>query len=152
MCKYCTNQFVLAGYNDLATKYPEVAASWHPTLNGDITPDQVTASGTRQERWWVCEVGHEYQRDVSSRVLGYTCQFCSGRAVLPGYNDLATSRPDWTADWDDSANRGVRPTDITDSCMRRYWWKCSACGAVNQESPHRLSRRAVQCPECRRQS
>lgn len=150
--RWDASKAVQYGWSLAVMEQPKVAASWHPTLNGELTPAQILASGKKPERWWICEAGHEYQRGVSSRVRGYTCRYCSGRASLPGHNDLTTSRPDWMADWDDAANRGVRPTNITDSCMRRYWWKCSICGALSQESPHRRSRRAVLCPECRQQS
>ena len=33
-CPYCTGRKALAGFNDLATVEPQVAAQWHPTLNG----------------------------------------------------------------------------------------------------------------------
>ena len=42
-CPYCTNRKVLAGFNDLATLEPAVAKEWHPTLNGALTPEMVTA-------------------------------------------------------------------------------------------------------------
>lgn len=42
-CPYCSGKTALPGFNDLATLAPEVAAQWHPTLNGTLTPDQVTA-------------------------------------------------------------------------------------------------------------
>ncbi len=37
-CPYCAGRKVLAGFNDLATKDPTVAAEWDPTLNGGLTP------------------------------------------------------------------------------------------------------------------
>jgi hypothetical protein len=40
-CPYCTNNVVLAGFNDLATVNPDVAAQWHQTRNGDLTPQVV---------------------------------------------------------------------------------------------------------------
>lgn len=50
-CPYCAGKRVLAGFNDLATRYPQIAAQWHPDLNQGLTPDRVTA-GSRREVWW----------------------------------------------------------------------------------------------------
>lgn len=32
---------IIFGYNDLLTQNPELAAEWHPTKNGELTPDCV---------------------------------------------------------------------------------------------------------------
>ena len=41
-CPYCSGRRALVGFNDLATVEPDIAATWHPAKNGDLTPDQVT--------------------------------------------------------------------------------------------------------------
>ena len=46
--------------------FPMLAREWHPTLNGSLTPDNVT-HGSSKLIWWVCRRGHEYQRTVKSR-------------------------------------------------------------------------------------
>lgn len=48
---------VWPGFNDLETVEPKVAAQWHPTLNGQLTPRMVTA-GSRRKVWWQCPEGH----------------------------------------------------------------------------------------------
>lgn len=79
-CPYCTGKKVLAGFNDLATLYPLVAAQWHPALNGALTPDQVTA-GSRREVWWECPEGHVWKARVHSRTGKQKCgcPVCAGR-------------------------------------------------------------------------
>lgn len=47
-CPYCTNKKVLAGFNDLATAEPKIAAEWHPTRNGALTPGMVTAGSRKR--------------------------------------------------------------------------------------------------------
>jgi DNA-directed RNA polymerase subunit RPC12/RpoP len=37
----------------LADRLPEVAAIWHPTKNGQVTPADIN-SGSNTERWWLC--------------------------------------------------------------------------------------------------
>ena len=49
-CPYLTNDAVWVGFNDLATTHPEVVAQWHPTKNGGLTPEMVTA-GSNQLAW-----------------------------------------------------------------------------------------------------
>jgi hypothetical protein len=51
----------------LATKYPKVAAQWHPTLNGRLTPYQVFPHAEKRV-WWRCHRGHEWRALISSRV------------------------------------------------------------------------------------
>ena len=54
------------GYN-LAVLYPEIAEQWHPTKNGDLTPNDVTP-GSHKKIWWICNEGHEWDAAVSGRV------------------------------------------------------------------------------------
>ena len=58
-CPYCSGNRVLAGFNDLATRFPDVAAEWSPR-NGSLTPDQVSYGSIRKV-WWICPKGHEYE-------------------------------------------------------------------------------------------
>ena len=77
-CPYCSGKKVFVGYNDLASKYPEIAKQWHPTKNGDLQPDMFTwCSGKRV--WWLCPVcGYEWQTIISNRTnKGTGCPECS---------------------------------------------------------------------------
>eukprot|EP00128_Syssomonas_multiformis_P003581 Colp12_sorted_trinity150504_noHs@23029 len=58
--------------NSLLAKYPLVAAEWHPTKNGDLTPDNM-APGSAKKVWWQCKAGHEWDARVSSRSRAKTC-------------------------------------------------------------------------------
>ena len=63
---------VLIGINDLATTHPDYAKEWHPTLNGDHTPQKVKA-GSHTSVYWKCpkcgygENGEWYQ-DIHVRI------------------------------------------------------------------------------------
>lgn len=51
------HNLVLAGYNDLASRFPEIAAEWSDR-NLPLTPDKVTVfKNTRV--WWKCSLVHE---------------------------------------------------------------------------------------------
>ena len=51
-CPYLTNDVVWPGYNDLATRNPELAEQWHPAKNKGVTPDNVFANSTKWG-WWI---------------------------------------------------------------------------------------------------
>lgn len=79
-CPYCSNRKVLAGFNDLATLEPEIAAQWHPTLNGELLPTQVTAGSSRRI-WWFCSEGHVWRTSVANRTNAKKrtgCPVCAG--------------------------------------------------------------------------
>ena len=76
-CPYCIGKKVQPGENDLATAFPEIAAQWHPTKNGALTPEQVTPNSNRKV-WWRYGKGHEWLARVSARTEGSGCPYCSG--------------------------------------------------------------------------
>jgi len=97
-CPFCSGQKVLKGFNDLQTKFPDIAAEaygWDP---------QIVSAGTQQKKDWKCKEGHIYSASVENRSrAGSGCPFCSGRKVINGLNDLQTKFPDIAAEaygWD----------------------------------------------------
>lgn len=52
----------------LAVVNPVLSAQWHPTLNGELTPDNVTRRSTTKA-WWVCDKDntHVFQASVIYR-------------------------------------------------------------------------------------
>lgn len=83
-CPYCTNRKVLPGFNDLATLQPRVAAEWHPTLNGSLTPQDVTC-GSAKKVWWQCSgCGYEWKAIIFSRAGSQRCgcPACAGKVKV----------------------------------------------------------------------
>ena len=108
-CPYCSTRRLQPGVNDFATRFPDIAAQWHPTKNGAFQPDQV-APGSHRKAWWRCEAGHEWQASVTSRTSGGSgCPVCAGRLVLPGVNDFASAFPALAAQWHPTKNNALRP-------------------------------------------
>ena len=127
-CPVCTGKAVVAGDNDLASRYPEIAAEWHPTRNGKLRPEAVTEQSNRSV-WWICPEGHEYKSLISSRVSrGSKCPYCTNRRVLPGFNDLASQLPKVAAEWHPTLNGSLTPEQVTCGSSKHAWWKCTACG------------------------
>ena len=69
-CPYCSGRKVLKGYNDLKTKFPEVAMKWHQVLNGDLTSDMVQPYSTKKV-WWIEDDGSAKLRRIDSVVSAY---------------------------------------------------------------------------------
>jgi len=55
---------------------PNLAKEWHPTKNGNTTPDMVTL-GSDFRAWWQCSTCcHEWQTSVNHRANGTGCPKC----------------------------------------------------------------------------
>ena len=130
-CPFLTGYSVWSGYNDLATKYPEVAAQWDYTRNNGLRPENVLCSSLKKV-WWRYDyvdpqTGKQFSFSWQSRIndrtiRGSGCPFISGKAVWPGYNDLATIRPDIAAQWHPEKNGELLPTMVTCSSTMKVWW------------------------------
>ena len=113
-CPYCSNKKLLVGYNDLATTHPSIAQEahgWDPTS---------LVAGSNKKMNWQCQFGHVWETQVNNRTGSRTgCPYCSSRRVMPGFNDLATTRPDLAAELVTGDG-----TDVTKSAHQRRLWKC----------------------------
>ena len=123
-CPYCSGYTLLKGFNDFATRYPELAEEWSDR-NLPLTPDMVNEK-SRKNVWWKCKTcGYEWKSLVKSRIKGTVCPVCAERAVLKGYNDLATTDQELLKEWDYEMNRTIHPTEVSRKSMKIVWWKCS---------------------------
>ncbi len=77
-CPICSGHRTVKGINDFATVYPEMAKEWHPTKNGDKTPDMFS-SKNGYRAWWMCKYGHEWQQTIHVRSTGTGCPYCKNR-------------------------------------------------------------------------
>jgi len=140
-CPVCSGRTVLAGYNDLATRFPAVAAQWHPTRNGDLRPDQVTA-GSDAKAWWRCEEGHEWQAPVSRASKGKGCLVCSGK------KGLVTRFPDVAAQWHPTRNGDLTPDQVSAGSNKKAWWRCEQGHEWETAVSKRTTYNSTGCPIC----
>lgn len=123
-CPICAGKQLSLGENDLAALYPALAKQWDAEKNGRLTPRDVLP-GAEKKVWWRCERGHSWRAAVSSRTrAGGGCPYCAGKQVLPGFNDLASQRPELAAQWDGEKNRALTPQQVTITSNRKVWWRC----------------------------
>ena len=143
-CPYCSRR-ILSGFNDFQTKYPELAKEWHPTKNGSIKPSDV-GPGDNRKFWWLGKCGHEWKAAVNNRRgQGSGCPYCSGRTVLPGFNDIQTTNPELLKEWHPTKNGDLKPTDVTRGSGKKVWWICEK-GHEWKASVHARLRNG--CPYC----
>lgn len=139
---------LVRGINDFCTKYPDVAKEWHPTKNGELTPSDVSF-GTNKKVWWICKNGHEWEASVAKRGPGGRgCPYCANKAVLPGYNDMASKFPDIAAEWHPTKNEGLTPSAVTWGSNKKVWWLCSKCGFEWQAVINKRTSTGEKCPCC----
>lgn len=153
-CPYCAGRRVLAGFNDLATTNPELAAEWHPTKNGENTPTCVT-KGSGKKVWWLCSRGHVWQATIANRSKGRGCPQCHKiekgsireRAAIEKNGSFASECPELLQDWDAEKNE-VDPKEISKNSTRKVWWKCHHCGYSWRSAVEKRSRANHGCPAC----
>lgn len=138
---------VVTGINDLQTKYPDVAAQWHPDKNGELIPSKVSA-GSGKKAWWLCENGHEWEAVIGSRAkAGRACPFCAGQRVIVGENDLASQYPAIAAQWHPNKNEGLMPWDVFACSGKKVWWICEK-NHDYQQIIEKKTLRGFGCPYC----
>lgn len=145
-CPYCSHNFVLPGFNDLASRFPEIAAEWSEK-NLPLTPDAVNEKSTKNV-WWKCNTcGYEWKAVVKARVKGGMCPVCAERAVLQGYNDLETTDPHLLSEWDYEKNSKWTPSNVSRNSMKVVWWKCGAGHSYRAKITDRTIEQKG-CPQC----
>jgi hypothetical protein len=124
-CPLCDGRIVTPR-TSLAGKYPEIAAEWHPTKNGDLRPEQVRPSWTKHA-FWQCSRNpeHVWEARVWQRTrTGTGCPVCFGSALSPEVTFAAT-HPEVAAEWHPTKNGDLRPDQMRAGSERRVWWRCA---------------------------
>jgi Zn finger protein HypA/HybF involved in hydrogenase expression len=130
----------------LSIAWPDVAAQWHRTRNGDVTPADI-ASQTHKKYWWWCDAGpdHEWEASPSVRV---GCPYCANQKVSVT-NSLATMAPDVAAQWHPTKNGDLTPADVVSRTYRKFWWKCDVgSDHVWEATPSDRVGNGTGCPCC----
>jgi hypothetical protein len=149
-CPYCAGRRASLEHS-LATHAAGVAAEWHPTRNGPLTPSEVTTRSARKV-WWKCLKGpdHEWSAPVSQRARGAGCPFCLGRA-LSVTNSLSARAPDVARLWHPKRNGRLSPDSVVAGSNYRAWWQCDLEAThVWNAQVRQLVRLGSRCPRCAR--
>lgn len=142
-CPSCSGLRVIKNETDLLTKRPEIASQaygWDPSL---VKP------GSMKIMKWKCSEGHIYEASINSRTRidqNRGCPYCSGRRILAGFNDLATTHPElalFANGWD--------PSQVSMGQTKPLNWKCDK-GHEWKQSPNHVVKHKIYCPKCEAQT
>jgi len=128
-CSVCAGRKIIPGINDLASKYPEIAAMWS---NKNKKSASEVAVKCNKKAIFVCpDCGEEFEAkiehvvcSVSNRNTG--CPVCRGLRVATGINDLASQCPKAAAMW--SSKNKLSASEVTVQSNKKAFFKCRDCG------------------------
>lgn len=146
-CPYCAGRAIWVGFNDLATTHPALAAQWHPSLNGNLTPFDVTA-GSKKIVYWIDDFGHVWQSNVLNRKSGNGCPVCTNKQILAGFNDFATTHPEIAAELHPTKNENLDPSTIFAGSKTRLWWLCPDKSHAYDMNLNERTSNKQNCPYC----
>ena len=112
----------------------------HPDLAKEAfgwDPKTVTR-GSNKKYKWACPKGHIYEMSPHMRSgQNQRCPFCSGKIVLQGFNDLATTHPDFASEAD-----GWDPKNVSAGSHIVQNWKCKEGHKFRVNPNQRTSRKS----------
>ena len=222
-CPYCSNRRLLVGFNDLKTKYPDVALEWDYSKNdknpenfvygssfkafwkckecefgwktsirnrtsmlskcpmcirkenglkrhiyalnrsGGIsnellikewdydsnigTPSDYTEGSAKKVSWICSKCNQKFIASINNRANGRGCPICSNKKVVKGINDLLTTHPQFSTEWDYVKN-DILPDQITYGYGKKLWWKCINGHSYQAIVNHRTGINGTGCPIC----
>jgi hypothetical protein len=122
----------------LSETHPDLAKEadgWDPSL---------FTAGSAKKFLWKCKDGHKFDAIIYSRTLrGDGCPYCSGRKVLEGYNDLATTNPELAKEAD-----GWDPSMVSSGSNKKFSWICVNGHSWKAVLNNRTGSNKAGCPVC----
>lgn len=157
-CKQCFNERefeprrkrYLGNRKVLAETHPHLVEEWVSCEDPKITPHNCV-SGTNKKVTWKCKTcGGEYSTYIYNRAKNGTgCRYCSGQAVLKGFNDLCTTNPDLAKEW--SEKNDTSPDTVLQFSKKKALWKCPL-GHEDYSATIQQRSLGQGCPICAQQS
>lgn len=133
------------GLQTLATALPEIAAQWHPTRNGNRTPENVSPNSTKSFVWKAACCGHEWEDSVRNRdkYQRWLCPKC--RTIL---HSFGWQDPGLAAEW--SPENPTTPWHLRPFAQTNFLpqWICSVNPEHQWEAPLASRSSGTECREC----
>ena len=97
---------------------------------------------------FTCSLGHVFNQAPFHRFYyGWSCPYCSKKALLPGFNDLESTHPEMMAEWDFTRNT-TSPREITSGSKTPTWWLCGRGHSWRARPTDRVNKAKSGCPTC----
>jgi Probable Zinc-ribbon domain len=144
---------LLTDKNRLSKTHPHIADEWHPTKNGDLTPNDVSF-GSGRSVWWQCKeyasnAEHAWQAAVQSRTRKFNpagCPAC-GHSKVTRASSLAVMFPEQARLFDSKKN-DKSAADVRAHSNKAFHWRCPL-GHSWASSVNRMVRPGAGCPFCK---
>lgn len=144
-CPYCSGHRVWPGFNDIGTTHAYLLDEWDYEKNVKL-PSEISKCSYYEAYWIGKQCKHKYQMKVSLKTSGCACPYCSNKRVLKGYNDLATTHPEWLILFDYNKN-SFSPNEIVAGTSKSIWWLCKNGHSYERNGNKML--RSTKCPYCK---
>ncbi len=124
---------------------PLLVAEWDYEKN-ERGPEEYSTK-SNDDAYWICsKCGYHFKARINNRALRKSCACCSGKVIVPGINDLATTHPKLAAEWHPTKNGALRPTEVSHGQATVIWWVCPEGHEYTASLLHRSS--GTNCPKC----
>ena len=112
----------------------EKAQFWHPTLNGDVTPDDISC-GIHKKYWFKCpDCPHSFEQRIDVVTRGSWCPYCCfpRKKICDNNNceycfNISFASHEKAEYWHPTKNNNIKPRDIMKGTHKKYWFKCPDC-------------------------
>lgn len=156
-CPYCSNQKVLKGFNDLASKYPDLLEEWNYDKNS-IKPEDVIF-GSSKKVWWKCkDCGYEWQTTIAHRtgIHKTNCPKCAPRhnrgeqlfCQIKLEGSFGDNYPELLKEWDYDRNIGIDPFKLVSKSSIKVHWLCAKGHKWEAIVASRTRHNGTGCPVC----
>ena len=143
-CPYCAHHKISINQS-LAKKYPDLLKEWDYS-NNQLNPEEIGCFSNKRVSWICASCGYHYRAVIANRTKNSSgCPVCSNLRIIKGRNDLATTHPILTSEWDFD-NNDLLPTEVGAGSGKSVFWKCM----YNHSWRARIAHRAAGggCPVC----
>lgn len=155
-CPFCSNQKLLKSYNDLESKYPEVAKEFNIYKNKRLPSEYLY--GSTNKVWWICsKCGYEWKTSIINRTGKNEtgCPNCGKKKYrqtqlknqIKTKGSLYDNYPELMKEWDFEKN-DRNPKGIVPGSEYRAWWICSKCGSEWNAIVASRTSNGTGCPVC----
>ena len=155
-CPFCSNQMLLKNYNDLESKYPDIAKEFNIYKNKKLPSEYLHGSSSKV--WWICsKCGYEWKTAIVNRTgeKGTGCPNCAPKLnranqlknQIKTKGSLFDNYPDLMNEWIFEKN-DRSPKDIVPGSEYKAWWKCSKCNYEWKAIVASRTTNGSGCPVC----